>query len=664
MNLNRRLAIVVGVGIIAIGITAYLFNSNTNDKSSPVLSDSSALDGLSKASRSSAYTERLGSDVVFPPTNSWISGMVLQKVPNPVYPMPYSFKPTTTGFEMNLPTISSTATEVNGTHTPSLIASFGATDFSLTHFDGVVARMQYTASDTPIADVTIASGSPYVFYKSLKENTLTLNGITNILESSSSYMRFEKDGNQYVATAQNGASIQKNGSTPTLKTPKDSLVTFYALPSNSSDILRSQAGTIITSAKVSYHEQNNSISTEIRYSTKDNAPTYFAAMGYHRLKGQETDVKYDSIYGTMPVYKGTTFHLTAPVVQASNSLDLARLSQEHKQSLIRSLTEDAKNTQFTAKDSYFAGKQLARAANLLDVAQQLGQDSVAADLKQKLTVAFADRLNNDYFYYDSQLKGVAASTAAFGSEDFNDHHFHYGYFIYAASILGRYDENFVSMHKDYINLLVADIGNYNLDDKNFPVNRNFDPYASHSWAAGLAPFADGNNQESSSEAIQAWNAITLWGDVTKNKNLSDNGRWLLAQETATAKTAWRTVDTSSEYLRNYTSPLASLSFGGKRTYATFFSDEPNTKLAIQLLPLNPMMQIFKEDDSRIKAQVDTAISNNNFNVALGDYVIMYAALTNPSRALEASTQQQNKFIDDGNSRTYMNAWIFTRADAQ
>lgn len=661
MNKRRQLVIFAGIVIILVAIAALFVRGMPLEIKNSNLVDPDVLNGLPKVSRSSADTERIGKGI-FPPTNSWVSGMILQKEPNPVYPMPYSFKPTTSGFEMNLPKVTSTPTEINGTHTPSMIVSFGAQDFNLTHFDGIVARLQYTSDNTAVANVTIASGSPYVFYESLSDATINIAGVSNISERSSTYIRFEKDGNQYVVVTKNGATIKNEGS-PTITTTKDSLVTFYALPPHSQDILRTNAGNALTSARVSYKNEADSTSTVIHYDTKDAKPTHFAAMNYHDVKSMQKDMTYDSIYGQMPVYTGTDFTLTAPTVAASNSLEVKNISQEQQRSLIRTLTEDVKSTKFTAKDSYFAGKQLARAANLLDLAHQLEQDTLANELEQKLTIAFADRLNNDYFYYDTKLKGVAANVAAFGSEDFNDHHFHYGYFIYAASILGRYDPEFISTHGDYINLLAADISNYDPTDKNFPLRRNFDPYASHSWAAGLAPFADGNNQESSSEAIQTWNAVALWGDLTKNKDLSGSGRWLLAQETATATKAWRKVDTSDNNLKNYTSPLTSLSFGGKRTYATFFSDEPNTKLAIQLLPLNPMMAVFEQDDANIAKQVNAATTNDNFNVALGDYILMYSALDDPARALKALAQQQNKFIDDGNSRTYMNAWVYSQLDS-
>jgi len=272
---------------------------------------------------------------------------------------------------------------------------------------------------------------------------------------------------------------------------------------------------------------------------------------------------------------------------------------------------------------------------------------------------FSARLGKAYFYYDTDLKGVAASTAAFGSEDFNDHHFHYGYFIYAASILGKYDTSFVDEYKDRVNLLVADIASYETYPE-FPIERTYDPYSAHSWAAGLSPFQDGNNQESSSEALNAYNGVALWADVIGNKTLKKNGVWMLSNETATANTAWRNVDTSASYLKNFTSPVASLSFGGKRTYSTFFSDESNTKLAIQLIPMSPVMETFKSDGAGIKEKLAKQDKPNNYNVALGDYLLMYLALSDKNAAVQALDRQTDQFIDDGNSRTYLRAWIYAQ----
>ena len=58
-------------------------------------------------------------------------------------------------------------------------------------------------------------------------------------------------------------------------------------------------------------------------------------------------------------------------------------------------------------------------------------------------------------------------------------------------------------------LLIRDIASPDRDDPLFPFLRTFDPYAGHSWASGTALFGSGNNQESSSEAMNAWTGIIV-----------------------------------------------------------------------------------------------------------------------------------------------------------
>jgi len=70
-----------------------------------------------------------------------------------------------------------------------------------------------------------------------------------------------------------------------------------------------------------------------------------------------------------------------------------------------------------------------------------------------------------------------------------------------------------------VELLIREIASPDRNDPLFPFLRNFDPYAGHSWASGNAQFADGNNQESSSEAMNAWYGIILWGELTGNRRL-------------------------------------------------------------------------------------------------------------------------------------------------
>ena len=670
MNL-RKLTIIIGsiiLIIIAASVTIVCLIAKqvipNPLASETTLVDQTTLNGLSKKSGSTADTSRIDKSII-PPTNSWISGMVLQKTPLAVYPMPLSFLAKDTGFEIGLPSVQSSPTVITGEHIPGIVVSLdGATGFSLTRYDKLSATLTYDAQSKELGKVTFAEGSPFVFYRASTDSSLVITDIGSITkDASSSYLRYTKAGHDYIIHAQDGAKITSNGSTASLVTPKHSLVSFYALPDNGTDTLQGYASNELSSVTVSHtNAENNSTQTTFEYKTTNGKPTVIVPMSYsHVISGNSQAEVYDSIYGPMKAVVGETFMTSVQTAKPSNQLDLSHLSEAHKQQLITSLTIDASNTSITANDSYYAGKQLARAATLLDVAEQLGQTKTSYQLKSILKEGFAKRLNGQYFYYDPTLKGIAAQTKAFGSEDFNDHHFHYGYFIYAASIFGKYDTEFLQNSQQQVNLLVADIASY-APSSNFPVERNYDPYAGHSWAAGLAPFSDGNNQESSSEAVNAWNGVALWGQLTHNTTLASSASWMLSNEAATAQVAWRTVDTSPSYLKNFTSPLTSLNFGGKRTYSTFFSDESNAKLGIQLIPMSPMMLQDVSDKASINTVTDASIHNDNYNVALGDYILMYTALSQPKKAAELVSKQEDGFIDNGNSRTYLDAWVYSFVD--
>jgi endo-1,3(4)-beta-glucanase len=107
----------------------------------------------------------------------------------------------------------------------------------------------------------------------------------------------------------------------------------------------------------------------------------------------------------------------------------------------------------------------------------------------------------------------------FGNTYYNDHHFHWGYFIYTAAVIGHLDPSWIPANKDYVNMLVRDISNPSTKDEYFPVWRCFDWFHGHSWAHGLYDTLDGKNQESSSEDTMHAYGLKMWGSVTRDENL-------------------------------------------------------------------------------------------------------------------------------------------------
>lgn len=152
---------------------------------------------------------------------------------------------------------------------------------------------------------------------------------------------------------------------------------------------------------------------------------------------------------------------------------------------------------------YFSGKALAKFASIvLTISDILGDKSLAASGLTELKAAFDRFVQNKQQYplvYESAWGGVVSTATYvtgnagddFGNTYYNDHHFHYGYFIFAAAVIGHLDPTWTAANKDYVNTLVRDIANPSSRDPFFPVSRSFDWFHGHSWAHGLFETLDG-----------------------------------------------------------------------------------------------------------------------------------------------------------------------------
>lgn len=199
-------------------------------------------------------------------------------------------------------------------------------------------------------------------------------------------------------------------------------------------------------------------------------------------------------------------------------------------------------------DTYNWGKRLSSLANNILIASQTSPQPASGNgntcdfisaleqpLKQWYTadngsgavknVVYTNPPTPGLFYYNQawgSLVGFPAGDAAFGfgNQTFlNDHHFHWGYFIRASATLvnalsnnlcaAKQGDTFGSDYGPMVEHLIRDLA-ADYGDPLYPAYRYFDPYMGHSSASGAGQYADGNNQESSSEAINAWYALILW----------------------------------------------------------------------------------------------------------------------------------------------------------
>src|ERR1700753_774083 len=109
---------------------------------------------------------------------------------------------------------------------------------------------------------------------------------------------------------------------------------------------------------------------------------------------------------------------------------------------------------------------------LVYAANSLGlNDTLASTGLRKLKQSFSLFVNNAQKYplvYDQQWGGVVSSASYtlgdpnfdYGNTYYNDHHFHYGYFVYTAAVLGYLDRSWLtSQNRDFVNSLVKDYAN-------------------------------------------------------------------------------------------------------------------------------------------------------------------------------------------------------------
>lgn len=202
------------------------------------------------------------------------------------------------------------------------------------------------------------------------------------------------------------------------------------------------------------------------------------------------------------------------------------------------------NAQTNLNSMYYSGKGLAKFAAIVYAANDVANNkTLAVTGLKKLQDAFATFVNNTQIfplYYESAWGGVVSSSTYldtsnpyafnndFGNTYYNDHQFHYGYFVYAAAVIGYIDPTWLtSGNRAWVNTLIRDYANP-VDDDYFPFSRSFDWFHGHSWAKGLFESADGKDQESSSEDSNAYYAIKMWGKISGDAAMEARGSLQLA----------------------------------------------------------------------------------------------------------------------------------------
>ena len=290
-------------------------------------------------------------------------------------------------------------------------------------------------------------------------------------------------------------------------------------------------------------------------------------------------------------------------------------------------------------DTYWAGKAMLKLSQLAQLAEITGQtevrERILAALKNELSDWFTatGESGDKHFAYNAEWDTLQGYPDSFGSAgDLNDHHFHYGYFIHAAALVGSFDAEWAMNQKQMVDLLVADVAGTDIAGNMLPRLRSFSPMAGHSWASGHGAFASGNNHESSSESMNFATAVMLWGEITGDTGMTGLGQMLYSVEAEAISEYWFNRY-GTVFPESFPHESLGMVWGDGGSHATWFSAEPEMIKGINFLPFHGGSLYLAEmarDTTALLAEIEQLGGG-----VIDDWpgiILQYEALVNPEAA--------------------------------
>ncbi|GMF21478.1 unnamed protein product [Phytophthora lilii] len=345
-----------------------------------------------------------------------------------------------------------------------------------------------------------------------------------------------------------------------------------------------------------------------------------------------------------------------------------------QQDLFAKLRADIQSIWTVAIDGsyYFTGKLVQQYASLCLMANDpviVGTDvSLLRRCVTKLENAIAPFLDNSWKYklkYDAVMGGVVSSegfvtgdlNADFGNTVYNDHHYHYGYWVHMASVINYLHPTWkrIGELNNMTRLLLRDVASPSRDDPYFPKFRGFDWFRGHSYSHGITSLADGKDEESTSEDINLAYSMALFGQTTNHPRMQAIGR-LMSKVTLRSIQTYFLFDSSNiihpAAYRSHMVP--GILFDNKADYATWFSAEEYMIHGIQMLPVTPLSEyvrtskFVKEEWDNILSKLDIVAKDQVSNSWLSLLYLNYARLNKA----EALVKLNQCTMMDGLSRSW------------
>ncbi|TDH70496.1 hypothetical protein CCR75_009068 [Bremia lactucae] len=322
---------------------------------------------------------------------------------------------------------------------------------------------------------------------------------------------------------------------------------------------------------------------------------------------------------------------------------------------------------------YFNGKASQKYASLCLMAGDpaiVGEDDteLLSFCMKKLEGLVAPFLTNGWtnaLDYDLIYRGVLSSqgftlhdaSVDFGNTMYNDHHYHYGYWIVTVAIINKLDPTWsgIPALNRMAGFLIRDVANPSDADLNFPKFRSLDWYRGHSYSHGITALGDGKDEESTSEDINFYYGMTLLGKVTGDVRLETVGKLMVKLNARAIQTYFLIEDGNRAHPDRYRdNKVMGILFDNKVNYATWFSGEKYAIHGIQMLPATAVTEFvrshdFVEQEWNQVLSREPIVQNDELSNPWLSLLYMNYATLNKSFALE---KLRTVKMDDGLSRSW------------
>ncbi|MEC8337731.1 MAG: glycosyl hydrolase, partial [Planctomycetota bacterium] len=631
------------------------------------------------------------------PSNDWWSSVHFAEYGDafsaPLFIHPITAKATEPGISLSAQTIQSsfetgpTLREFQVAFVPDvhidLFGSGAASEFALDSYsDWAFTGKWKGIDDSP--STTMAQGSPMVWIEDANFSStkirwddgganVTVNGDTAILTvADRTYGLYAPSGSAWQISGQS-ASLTGNGS---------GNIAIALLPGTEAGTLtafRQAANQPITGTSFTYGRGEDPYSLTLNYdyslSGNGNGETV-VALYPHLARQTNTEnlpsADYSSARGNMPTVQTSSIQANVKSRGVLPALP-STLDSEQVETLRQLLLTDEAATNPSGyfsrfADPYWSGKSMLKLMQLSQVAEVVGETAVRDQIHEAVKAGLEDWFNfngnpNDrHFAYNAQWDTLQGYPDAFYSgQMLNDHHFHMGYLVHAAALVGMQDPAWAAENQTVIDLIIKDVAGTDAADTMLPRLRNFSPMAGHSWASGHGAFTRGNNHESSSEAMNFATGLMLWGEVTGQQDTTLLGQTLYSLEAEAIAEYWFDKY-GTTYPEEFDVESVGMVWGDGATHATWFSAEVEMIRAINFLPFHGGSLYLSEMARDGEALIDDIERLNGGPPDVWQSLIsQYEVMVSPEEAWDKFSLQENQ-PEEGQSAAFTYYWMATLAN--